>query len=174
MPANAQRGLALFVGKAGCARCHHGSTLSDGEFHNLGLGPRPWLPPKDSGRAGGVERLRTDPFVGPGPLAALPATHPAWHKLTRLATHDEQAGQFKTPHLRDVATRARFMHGGHFRDLASVVRFYNTLPEHPEGPGHREEIVRPLGLTAREEADLVAFLEALTGRPRRPALHAPP
>jgi cytochrome c peroxidase len=174
MPAAATRGLKLFAGKAGCWRCHHGPTLSDGEFHNLGLGVRPWLPPRDPGRAAGIERLRSDPFVGPGPLAALPSTHPAWAKLHRLATHDEQAGQFKTPHLRDVAHRARFMHGGHLRDLEAVVRFYNDLPEVPEGPGHREEMLAPLGLSGAEQKDLVAFLQALTGRPRRPDLHGPP
>ncbi len=174
MPVAAVRGLKLFVGKAGCWRCHHGPTLSDGEFHNLGLGARPWLPPQDPGRATGIARLRSDPFVGPGPLAALPGTHPAWTKLHRLATHDEQAGQFKTPHLRDVARRARFMHGGHLRDLDAVVRFYNELPEVPEGPGHREETLAPLGLSRAQQSDLVAFLKALDGQPRRPDLHGPP
>lgn len=174
MPAEAARGLKLFVGRAGCWQCHHGPTLSDGEFHNLGLGPRPWLPPADPGRAAGIARLRGDPFVGPGPHAALPATHPAWSKLRRLAEHDEQAGQFKTPHLRNVADRARFMHGGHLRDLAAVVRFYNELAEHPEGPGHREEILAPLGLDRGDERDLLAFLHALGGRARQPELHVPP
>lgn len=30
-------GLELFRGKAGCANCHNGPLLSDGQFHNLGL-----------------------------------------------------------------------------------------------------------------------------------------
>jgi cytochrome c peroxidase len=34
----AQRGLALFEGKANCTRCHLGFHLTDGLFHNLGVG----------------------------------------------------------------------------------------------------------------------------------------
>jgi cytochrome c peroxidase len=33
-----QRGLALFEGKALCTRCHVGFNLTDGLFHNLGVG----------------------------------------------------------------------------------------------------------------------------------------
>lgn len=32
----AQRGMELFVGAAGCIRCHHGPALSDGKFYRLG------------------------------------------------------------------------------------------------------------------------------------------
>lgn len=34
----AKRGLALFEGKANCAQCHNGFNLTDGIFHNLGVG----------------------------------------------------------------------------------------------------------------------------------------
>jgi cytochrome c peroxidase len=34
----AQRGLELFVGEAGCVRCHNGPLLSDGKFYRLGVG----------------------------------------------------------------------------------------------------------------------------------------
>jgi cytochrome c peroxidase len=42
---DALRGMELFVGEAGCIRCHHGPLLSDGEFYRLGVGFR------DEGRA---------------------------------------------------------------------------------------------------------------------------
>ena len=35
--AAAQRGFALFEGKANCVACHHGFNFSDGSFHNIGL-----------------------------------------------------------------------------------------------------------------------------------------
>ena len=35
---SAQRGLALFEGKARCTQCHVGFNLSDGIFHNIGVG----------------------------------------------------------------------------------------------------------------------------------------
>ena len=34
----AQRGLALFNDKAGCATCHSGSNFTDEKYHNLGVG----------------------------------------------------------------------------------------------------------------------------------------
>jgi cytochrome c peroxidase len=37
LPPEAQRGLKLFVGRAGCIDCHRGPMLSDGEFHNIGV-----------------------------------------------------------------------------------------------------------------------------------------
>ena len=36
--ASAKRGFALFNGKAECAACHSGWTLSDGSFHDIGIG----------------------------------------------------------------------------------------------------------------------------------------
>lgn len=35
---SAQRGLALFEGKARCTQCHVGFNLTDGIFHNIGVG----------------------------------------------------------------------------------------------------------------------------------------
>src|SRR4029077_15274435 len=31
-----KRGLKLFIGKAACSDCHHGPTLTDNKFHNVG------------------------------------------------------------------------------------------------------------------------------------------
>jgi cytochrome c peroxidase len=33
-----RRGMELFIGEAGCIRCHHGPLLSDGQFYRLGVG----------------------------------------------------------------------------------------------------------------------------------------
>jgi hypothetical protein len=56
-------------------------------------------------------------------------------------------GKFKGPILRAVASRAPFFHNGSAATLEDVVDFYNTRFN--------------IGLTQREEADLVAFLTAL-------------
>jgi cytochrome c peroxidase len=37
LPAAAQRGLKLFVGRASCIDCHSGPLFSDGRFHNIGV-----------------------------------------------------------------------------------------------------------------------------------------
>jgi cytochrome c peroxidase len=44
MGPEAQRGLALFKGKANCVACHDGVNFTDNGFHNIGLGD------KDEGR----------------------------------------------------------------------------------------------------------------------------
>jgi cytochrome c peroxidase len=56
-------------------------------------------------------------------------------------------GKFKGPVLRGLAARAPYFQNGMAADLRMVVDFYETR--------------FAIGLTAREKADLVAFLEAL-------------
>jgi cytochrome c peroxidase len=65
----------------------------------------------------------------------------------------------KTPTLRNVAVRAPYMHDGSIATLQAVVEHYDRggLPRRSRAPD-----VRPLGLTAREREDLVAFLGSLT------------
>ncbi len=68
---------------------------------------------------------------------------------------------FKTPSLREVAARPPFMHAGQVATLAEVVAHYNAAPDAPAG--HSE--LEPLGLTAEEQQDLVAFLASLGAAP---------
>jgi cytochrome c peroxidase len=79
------------------------------------------------------------------------------HTVTK---REEHKGAFKTPTLRDVAARPPYMHDGSERSLADVIAFYNRggVPN----PWLSGEL-RPLGLTAEEQTDLLAFLQALTG-----------
>ncbi len=158
---SAKRGLKLFIGKAGCMRCHNGPLFSDKTFHNLGLGERPWLKDRDPGRYRGVERVRQSPFNATGPYSDAPDGREA-DRIEFLKRGSEDRGQFKTPSLRNVELTAPYMHGGHFETLEEVVRFYSTLNEVPE-VGHREEMLEPLGLTDREIDDLVSFMKSLTG-----------
>ncbi len=70
---------------------------------------------------------------------------------------------FKTPTLRDVARRAPYMHDGSVPTLEAVIDLYDkggiARPS-------RSELIRPLGLTAGEKADLIAFLRTLTSPPQ--------
>jgi cytochrome c peroxidase len=69
---------------------------------------------------------------------------------------------FKTPTLRDVARRAPYMHDGSLPTLQAVIDLYDRGGI--DRPSLDEEI-HPLGLTADEKADLVAFLQTLNGKP---------
>jgi cytochrome c peroxidase len=74
--------------------------------------------------------------------------------------HDRRA--FKTPTLRSVIESAPYMHDGAFKTLEEVVDFYdkggNANPQ-------LSSLMKPLGFTAQEKTDLIAFLKALTGEP---------
>jgi cytochrome c peroxidase len=69
-------------------------------------------------------------------------------------------GEFKTPTLRDVALSAPYMHDGSLKTLKDVVDFYagggNSNP-------FLDKEMKPLNLSAQDRADLVKFLESLTG-----------
>ena len=168
----ARRGLALFMGQAQCVLCHSGPMLTDLEFHNLGLPDAPGVDPMSQGRYDGVRALRDDPFHALGRYSDT-TQDAARIPVAQLVLSDEQRGQFKTPSLRNVALRAPYMHGGHFATLEEVVRFYDELPGQAL-VGHREELLRPLNLTAQQRRDLVAFLKTLTGRPEDASWFGPP
>lgn len=69
-------------------------------------------------------------------------------------------GKFKTPTLRNVALTWPSLHDGSAKALAEVVEFYDRGGV----PNPTLDIfIGPIGLSAAEKADLVAFLEALTG-----------
>jgi cytochrome c peroxidase len=69
---------------------------------------------------------------------------------------------FKVPTLRDVARRAPFMHDGSMPTLEAVVEAYDTGGV---ARASRSELIHPLGLSAAEKRDLLAFLNTLTGQP---------
>jgi cytochrome c peroxidase len=71
-------------------------------------------------------------------------------------------GRFKTPSLRNVSVRGRFMHDGRFSTLQEVVEFYNGGVQ--DNPSLDEGLRNPiqLNLTAEQVLQLVAYLDTLT------------
>ena len=164
----AKEGLALFLGQGRCVVCHSGALMSDMTFHNLGLTSPGWLKPLDEGRWDGVLIAKRNEFGAAGPHSDAPDGDKArW--VAQLVRTPEDHGQFKTPSLRDVARTPPYMHGGHLMTLEAVVSFYNHLPGQAE-LGHREDALRPLGLSDAQELAIVAFLKTLDGAPLEPAL----
>jgi cytochrome c peroxidase len=75
---------------------------------------------------------------------------------------ERDKGAFKTPTLRSITETAPYMHDGVFKTLEEVVDFLD------QGGGQNpnlSQMVKSLGLTQQEKADLVMFLKALTGEP---------
>ena len=160
----AKRGLKTFLTDGKCVVCHSGPLLSDMAFHNLGLSRREWMSPEpDEGRWDGVPHVKQDEFNSRGVWSHTPDGERAqWLGYLRRTREDH--GQFKTPGLRGVALTAPYMHGGHFETLPEVVRFYVNLDEEVE-VGHREDMLTPINLSPERQAELVAFLNALTPPP---------
>jgi cytochrome c peroxidase len=129
------RGLALFkdVNKGNCAVCH---TIE--EKHAL---------------------FSDSKFhnLGVGINAKGELTDLGRYDATKV---DADKGAFKTPTLRDIAKTGPYMHDGSLKTLKDVVDFYvgggNSNP-------NLDKEIKSLKLNQKERADLVAFLEALTG-----------
>lgn len=69
---------------------------------------------------------------------------------------------FKTPGLREIALRGPYMHDGSIPSLEAVVEHYDKGGvDRPS----RSDLIKPLGLTAQEKHDLVAFMQTLTSEP---------
>lgn len=168
LPDAAERGRKIFFESARCATCHAGPLFTDQNFYALALpafGPgrtRPWDPmPRDVGRMGKTNLI-------------------------------EDAYRFRTPSLRNVALTAPYGHNGayptldgmirhHMNPLAARAAWTPALANLPDVPwlqaadfaiqADTAEMARqtaridiqPFSLTDTEIADLVAFLQALTG-----------
>jgi cytochrome c peroxidase len=155
----AQRGAALFVGAAGCVTCHSGPFFTDQQFHNVGLAPavvqQGFLDADDLGAASGVAAVLVDPLNSLGPFSDGSDS-----RLPR-AVMPAMTGAFRTPGLRCVSQRPAFMHTGQLPTLPDVVSFFDRGGNVSGYPGTSE--IHALGLTDRDRADLVAFLQALNG-----------
>jgi len=149
----AQRGQGIFEGKGGCASCHSGARYTDDRPYNTGVADNPdiWADPERHSafvtyaKFMGIENymnLRQDP-------GAYIRNHRSGTKRT-----------FLTPTLRELKWTAPYMHNGTLATLAEVVDFYDA------GGGAdplKDARLRPLGLVPSEKADLIAYLEALSG-----------
>ena len=164
-------GFDLYRGEGNCHFCHAGALFTNREFHNIGLAPAENTALDDLGRYDGIGDLLSSPFNGQGAYSDDPAQGAL--DLEHLAQGDEQFGQFKTPTLRNVAETGPYMHGGQFATLTDVVSYYNRLDQQPQF-GHREDLMVELEWSDEQVAQVVAFLESLTGAPLDPELLGPP
>jgi cytochrome c peroxidase len=79
--------------------------------------------------------------------------------LARITGKKTDEGKFKTPSLRNVALTAPYMHDGSIPTLEAALEHYNSGGK---DNNNVDTLMRPLGLSKAEIADLIAFLNALT------------
>ncbi|MEM1129000.1 MAG: cytochrome c peroxidase [Pseudomonadota bacterium] len=110
LSADAQAGIDLFYGTAGCAACHSGPLLTDHDFHAIAV-----------------------PQIGPGKGHGFDKGY--WQTSGHMAyLEDEGRYQvtgdrddifaFRTPSLRNVAQSGPWGHSGAFQDLEDMVRHH--------------------------------------------------
>ena len=148
-------GLRLFIGPANCTRCHNGPLFTDNSFHNTGV-PAVESLPEDTGREQGAQNVLADEFnclsqysdAEPDQCDELNFMVSEGHELTRA---------FKAPSLRNVTSRAPYMHAGQFTTLEAVLDHYNTAPAAPTGHSELEQ----LNFSETQMNAIIAFLYTL-------------
>ena len=163
-----QRGLKLFIGEGNCNACHFGPRFTNGEFGDTGVSFFSGPGTVDSGRLGGIAALEASPFNLLGGYNDDPAGASA-RRTRHVRRQHSNFGEFRVPGLRQLGRSVAFMHNGQLATLEDVVRHYSEVsPDRLHSDG--TPLVRPLGLSAGQSADLVAFLRSLDApAPPRPA-----
>ena len=111
-PAAARRGLRLFVGRAGCASCHAGPTLSDDAFHVslVHSMTAPGVP--DTGHGGALANTFRTPA-----LRDVAATGPWFHDGSAARLCDAVQ-----PHAADAEAEPPLLTASERRDLVAFLR----------------------------------------------------
>jgi cytochrome c peroxidase len=186
LSAQERRGLALFdeVRGGNCAACHPDRKGADGshplftdyQFEALGVPRNPQI------------RANADPHFHDGGLCGP--------LRNDQRGQESYCGLFKTPGLRNVATRRVFFHNGRFHTLKEALRFYVRRDTHPaqwypasggvvdkfddlprgergnidviDAPLTRSVGQAPVWTDAQID-DVIAFLKTLTDRDAAPA-----
>ena len=172
-----RRGLALFQTKGKCSKCHvsegRAPLFTDYTYDNLGIPKNPKNPVYEYNPG----------FVDPGLGGFLDS------RSDYAAYADANRGKHKVPTLRNVDLRPSpetvkaYGHNGYFKTLEGIVHFYNTRDVLPKCAGDFTEAealaancwpapevaanlntreLGNLGLSADEEAAIVAFLKTLS------------
>jgi cytochrome c peroxidase len=143
LSADEDAGQILFKGKANCVTCH---TLSP--VRRVGLNDYAITAFESTGVPLDATFLALDDDAGRAPITG----------------NANDFGVFRVPGLRGLSATGPYMHNGIFDTLEQVVAFYNA----GGGVGFGLSVpnqslqVAPLGLTAVEQQQLVAFLRALS------------
>ena len=164
----AQRGLKIFIGKGGCTNCHSGPNFTSGEFFTTGLSRFAPLGQPDPGRHGGITQLMKSRFNLLGHYND-DTTGASAARIRQVSLEKGNFGEFKVPSLRNLILTSPYGRDGSIDTIAEVVRHYADIdPVALHAKDGRPAV--PLKLTAREQTDLVVFLESLStfSNPWRP------
>jgi len=137
------RGFKVFRETANCTLCHLPPAMADTDFHNVGIG---------------FDREKPD--LGRGKFLADAASKAG---TAAPAEAEKLQGAFKTPSLRGIALSAPYFHDGRAATLEEAV---DLVVKGGIANPHLDEKLKPKELTDAQRQDLLAFLRALTPKPK--------
>lgn len=155
-------GLNLFndTAKAKCGNCH--LTTPDETSGKI-------LFTDFTYNSDGVPKNTFNPFYSISSAFNLLGANYIDYGMGAIINDHDHDGEFRVPTLRNIALTAPYFHNGVFGTLEEVVHFYNTRDVPGSGFAAPEVLANVdtietgnLGLTAQEEADIVAFMKTLT------------
>lgn len=161
-----KRGLDVFLNQGRCVSCHtmnqSYALFTDDRFHNIGVGVK-----KLGGKEGSVAALFLKSIRSGKKLDEEVLSNSEASELGRFAVTKDitDMGAFKTSTLRNIEKTSPYMHDGSISTLESVVTFYNEggrLSQKDPESKFLDGGIKPLNLSKEQQADLVAFLKALT------------
>ena len=79
--------------------------------------------------------------------------------LMRITGAADDRGKFRTPTLRNIALTGPYMHNGSMQTLEEVVSYFNNGGI---DVSNKTDLMKPLGLSNKEQQAIVAFLKSLT------------
>ena len=88
----------------------------------------------------------------------------------KISKDDKQNGAFKTPSLRSVSTHPPYFHDGRAATLEEAIDYMLSGGIKDKNP-NLDPLLKPVKLTAKERADLIAFVRSLEAAP--PSLDRP-
>ncbi len=153
-----KNGLKVFTGKAGCAACHNGALLTNQKYYNLGV------PPYDGWETDALAQI-TFRFE----IYAKGTKEENYRKLKDdpglyfRTKQKADLGKFRVPSLRYTKYTAPYMHNGMLATLKDVIDFYDAGGGTNDFAATKTKLIKPLGLSDREKADLLSFVESLSG-----------
>ncbi len=127
MSQEAQAGMALFYGSAGCSNCHQGTLQTDMKFHSIAM-----------------------PQIGPG-KGDGPSKHEDYGR-ERVTNDPADLYRFRTPSLRNVITTGPWGHDGAYNTLDAMIR-HLTNPAHYLEVYNTNQAVLP----SRSDLDAIDF-----------------
>ncbi len=131
----AEAGMALFYGEAGCDACHSGAFQTDHGFHAMG-----------------------EPQIGPGKAERF-ERHSRDTGRMRVTNRTEDAYAFRTPSLRNVTATGPWGHAGAWSDLAAFLRHHADPSAGLAGYDRAQAVLPPLDGTKPDWAILDAPVE---------------